>query len=574
MRSWKNKLLILTVISFLSLAGCDPNDFELPTWEVDVFAPLIDEIFDFNDISFPSESRISETDSNDVVVLAYMGNDTTPTVRELLGLLDFEKNFTLPGLPGELDDFQLLVPFLANQLNIDAGDFNNLPPFQKGSTEQGFAVGLFQSSKFKKGQLIVELENRFPFTIDSGLEIIISNKQSGETIFTHIVPQPILPNGTYTAPSQSLKNITVENDVMISLVNFSSQGGTNLSIIPTDQVLVRLELQNLVLKSAVISPDSVQSLTSEFPLAFEIPSGAQITSATIDTGSINVSLEEELAVGLELKVRLLSFTNNGSPLVLDLENKSQVKDLSGLNVDFTLSQPPFNQLLTEITLSTSSSNPIEITFNRPIKGSIQVSSLGLDLIEGYFGKYSASVSDSLEVDFFSKIRSGEIFFTAPEIVLEIDNELGVPVKIKQAQIVGINPLRSGDKEFTIGNSLDGLVIKAAATPGESAKTIIRISRTTETEFEAFISLIPSNIRFDFEMQVGTGKPDLNQFVGKDNKVRISFQFRLPLILELNQLVISDTLAFNLGLGVGKNKLLSGSLISTSLSLFPFELGFQ
>ncbi len=162
----------------------------------------------------------------------------------------------------------------------------------------------------------------------------------------------------------------------------------------------------------------------------------------------------------------------------------------------------------------------------------------------------------------------------PEIVLVIDNELGVPVKIKEAQIVGRNPMRSGDEEFTIGKSLDGLVINAAATPGESAKTIIRISKTTETEFEAFISLIPSNIRFDFEMQVGTGKPDLNQFVGKDNKVRISFQFRLPLIFELDQLVISDTLAFNLGLGVGKNKLLSGSLISTSLSSFPFELSFQ
>ena len=170
-------------------------------------SPLIDEIFDFNDISFPSESRISETDSNDVVVLAYMGSDTSQTVGELLGLLDFEKNFTIPGFPGELEDFQILVPFLANQLNIKAGNFNNLPPFQKGSTELEFGVELFQSSKFKKGQLIVELENRFPFTIDSGLEIIISNKQSGETIFTHIVPQLILPNGTYTAPSQSLKNI-------------------------------------------------------------------------------------------------------------------------------------------------------------------------------------------------------------------------------------------------------------------------------------------------------------------------------------------------------------------------------
>jgi len=204
MRSWKIKSSILTVIALVGIASCDPNDFELPTWEVEVFAPLIEDRFNFNDISFPSESRISETDSNDVIVLAYMESDTTQTVREVLGLVDFKENFTLLGLPGDIEDLELFVPFTSNQLDVDLGNFNNLPPFQKQSTELEFAIEVPISSTFKKGKLKIEFENRFPFTIDAGLEITIANIQNGETIYTHMVPQPILPDQTYVAPRQYL----------------------------------------------------------------------------------------------------------------------------------------------------------------------------------------------------------------------------------------------------------------------------------------------------------------------------------------------------------------------------------
>jgi hypothetical protein len=174
-------------------------------------------------------------------------------------------------------------------------------------------------------------------------------------------------------------------------------------------------------------------------------------------------------------------------------------------------------------------------------GGFQIQNFEFAFVKGFLGRDTFDVPrDTIEMDFASKWKQGQLQFTNPKMVLTIDNSIGFPVKAIQrvTDILTIN-----GKQLTLQSPLSkGIDINypTFSEIGKSKRTIITLDKNN-SNLADILSANPIAIDYDID---GVTNSDINTtptgFLTDSSNFKLQVTVDLPIEGTAKDFTIADT----------------------------------
>lgn len=567
--------VLVFVICLSASLSCDPTDFELPALQAHLYVPIIDLELGLKDLVLADTTSTLNEDSAGLVSLNYRLSDSR-TLEELLPINDEEEEFTIPGLSPEINDIDVEIPLDAAMLEIVPGYYAELPPIEK-DYETEMHIREFLKAEFKSGAIQLEMQNDFPFVISSGLVVELLNEGEEEPFFMFELPESILPGDIYTFASADLSNKHLTGEVTFRILDFSTDGGTNVTIHPGDKLLVSISFYDMALHEAVfVKPEfTLPSVNLTFPLRFA--TGALVEKLRIDHGNILFDIPG-LTSFIVVQVTLPTATQDGKPVSFILGNSKTEISLENLEFDLSTLDPPYNRFPIEFQLMHNEAvDTVLVSYGIPLEGRVMIFDVDYDYLKGYLGQMNDKLYESIELDFFNQVQSGELLFNNPQITMTFTNEVGAGGTLQDdgegLYIRGSNQRLYGDRTATIGRSLEGLTILGASTPEKPGISTIILDEDSEPEFNELFTIFPTLLEARIPVIIGTDVVDMNQYLDDSSRLILDMEMELPLNVAADRLIISDTSEIISDIQNRRNAI-SGDFQLSIESYFPLELEMQ
>ncbi|QSE95866.1 hypothetical protein [Fulvivirga lutea] len=560
-----------------------PDDIEVPAWEAEFLFPLVNAAFNIEDVTL-SDSLFLREDSIGALTLVYISSEDSVRLLELFEIPDQTFDIDLPGIPNTIPDFDFGGTIGLQDLGLEAGTIISIPPIDFPELQLPIDItDVFIEAEFESGFINFSLENGLPVTIKSGAAVILKNASDNSEVATLPVITDILPGQVYTLPTPvSLNNKIVEGNLMIELQNLSTNGASNVDVLPTDQLSLSFSIEDIAFREATLTVPAFNFDITDQTFEFELPNNAQITELVTNSGllSLNVSYGNSLPITIEFEFPHIRNPNGILMPAIQLENSANTQvDFANTTADLT-SNGLFNanSIVLNVNVSSpGSASPITIDFESRVTGAISLQNLSIHSVFGYLGYYQDLLEGFAEIDFFDQVSSGSISFNDPKVIVNISNELGVTVGFLDNQELYVrarnNRLFPG-VEVNMRESLTDFIINGATSVGEKQQSQLVIGGANEPSFGEFISLLPKQVDYSFPIFIGTENVDYNQFVIDTSQVKGNIQIEMPLDLQSKDLTITDTLDFDIEIDTEYAEFIEGVLTNKVENYFPLEFLLQ
>ncbi|MBU2018980.1 MAG: hypothetical protein KJ941_04975 [Bacteroidetes bacterium] len=340
---------------------------------------------------------------------------------------------------------------------------------------------------------------------------------------------------------------------------------------------INRELYKLGLNSFVGIPDT--STFSEFKSNFtvNIPPGftfinqveedelmmgeVELERVKIQTGKFHVRLENPFETKVIFKLTLPDVKINGVNFVAlatappgSLSNPSISDFTFAINqADISLKGTSGNKVNTIQSMVEVTSDPagptVQATSQHVTRVTSSFKEMVLDYAQGYFGQQKLKDTLELKVDLFKKVESGMLDFSNAELNLELKNSAKVIGKINVHSIEGKNK--------------NGNIVQLQ-------NSNLNVNRNINTAVGSYGNYTPSKLNYDFNSQNSNLEQFLENLIS-DLKVIYTYElnpygnisgsfdeafgneiftinanFKMPLNIGIDELVVGDTVALNFG----------------------------
>ncbi len=336
---------------------------------------------------------------------------------------------------------------------------------------------------------------------------------------------------------------------------------------------------------------------------YNFPNGIQLKKAIIRSGTVQIKMENTVRQPIDYHYQLSSATKNGhildtvfhipsgDPISGSLNNPGVLTatlDLSGYTIDFTgISYNKYNTLIETYTVSVSASaQPLDtIFFRQGFASYFSFKGIIPQYAVGYFGNQTINVGpDTTSFNIFNTIKSGMLNLNSAKINLRIDNEFGVAMRATINSLSSISTANSQTVTLNSSNSTplaSPLNINAALNTGTGSSSLpktITINNINTPSLTNFIGILPNKLAYKLTAQINPGV-NPNQSLGNDfgyygTAFKAYMDADIPLYFSASNLILADTVAFNIS-GVNQLKNINrGQLILTATNSYPFSINLQ
>jgi hypothetical protein len=259
-------------------------------------------------------------------------------------------------------------------------------------------------------------------------------------------------------------------------------------------------------------------------------------------------------------------------------NKTEIF-IDNLSIDLSSKSPYYNVLPIELELVFNNEfESIEVDFNQPLDGKIEISNIDYDYMTGYLGQSNEILEEQVELSIFSRVQEGILEFDDPQIMVEISNGAGAMALVRDdgegLYVKGKNERLYGDQEVSIGGSLEGFVLNPALEPGTPQVSVLEMNKLSEPDLGAFFSLLPTQVSARIPVLAGTSDPRLDQFLEDDALIELNLGVFLPLNIAADRFILTDTSDYKIQNDPEKFQIQSAIFLGRYESQFPLELSFQ
>lgn len=567
-----------------TLNSCDPSDFSLPAYNADFYVPMLNIELSTSDLMLADTLELFREDSTGLVSLYYNASESRK-LEDIAPISDTKENFTIPGIPGDIPDFEVKFPVFPILLNIDTGFYQVFDP-APFNYEGKVDIQEFISAHFDKGLIELEIKNNFPFILDAGLVIELQNEGEEVPFFQFNLDTDLHPGESYIFENQTLDNKYLTNSFIVRIVDLHISGGTNIIIDPFNNINIDISFQQISLDKATFKqPDiEIPGFKIDLPLIFSI--GSRINKGRLDGGFLSFEIPEIDPV-FTLTLRFPTVQQDGHPFTLNFNGNKMEASLNGVEIELLtrvidtlfIQDTLYNILPVEIQLGFNDAlETFDIEFNKALSGQIAITDIDYDYLLGYLGRLYDLLEIHEEPDIFDPIRFGSLGFEDPRITIGISNGIGATGQIyddgKGVYIKGKNERLHGDTEISFGNSLNGFTLPPAFAKGSPSYSVYTLSQENEPGFRQFLSIFPTTIDVRIPVSAGTSEIEMDQFLYDDDLIGVDLGLELPLSVSADRLIISDTIEFALDINAEKYEVLRMSLEARFQNYFPLELTFQ
>jgi len=545
-----NKILVSTLLVFLFLSSCTLHEPSIPAWDTQWTVILPTEDFVMSEIIEEDSLLSADTTLSGIPIISFSMKDSS----------DWQ-NITQDDLSLDPDDQDYVVPI--GQIKIDSPpeltsdsvkmtDYsppewlvNNdtIPPFSQfniNPPDQEMAFDEFNRVKIDSGSVWITFHNNMVVTIKSGMEIDLYNNGPGNGLIGTFVFIEDIPGGS-AVKSQPLDLAGKEISNLIRLEYDIPIAGSDTSMIKDDDFRDSYFFVNVAMGDLKVDWAEAQIPSQEFTQSDSVDTSEEkdrLRQAEINSGSIDISLENNLAIDAHIKLILPDFTKDDQTKTVfaDIpagQNYTQQVSLDGWTISNHKNPGEFvdyifYNVFAEID---STENYVLIRSTDSVDVNIQINTLYFNSVIGSIDTVTLEI-DPTEVDgpdFFEEFGSG---LRLEDLVMTMDfeNQIDFPLNLD----LTITAEREEDGVITDSRSISLQRVIQRSSVSQHTEIILDKDATTPSIVD-LLEILPSTIRVSGEGYiVGEGAVELDQ------GVRIKYSVESPLTLKLDNPVARES----------------------------------
>ncbi len=518
--------------------GCDITEPKAPSWEVEYNIPLLDEWIDIIDLigedafsSFGGDSLffIEFEESLDPIEI---GSDISigglnQSVAMSMG------NFTVPAIPAQPVNIGLNVLFPGlpppTGFPIPAIPSFSVPPNTVVPFGSGFSG--FSQVTIESGTMTVSVTNSTKLTF-SALSVRLLDAPTDSTVLNIDVAGGVpIVHGETRVINPSLAGKSLGNNLKVE-ISGTSEVGTNILIDGSEEIVVQVSIGQMTVSSATAE---IGEIDFDFSDTVTLPGDATITAATLASGTFTLSLDNQLAIPLELSIEMPNLTDDfGTPIsfLLDPQPGQQLTDMRDLS-DHTLvpgNDGMGNQTL-ELSINVHSPGSggalVTLSADDSLSVTASMTDLVLASIQGILDSTTVTIpeetfdlaSDSGNI--LDELRS--VNLTDVELEFTVRHSIGFPASLVLT-LVG----EGGTPDPVTLNIEFDLLPGTPAAPDTSTEVL----NGGNSNIVEFLNAFPETIRYSGSFTVGDGVTVGS--VSSTSSLEADFRFSLPLAFDIVQ----------------------------------------
>ncbi len=176
----------------------------------------------------------------------------------------------------------------------------------------------------------------------------------------------------------------------------------------------------------------------------------------------------------------------------------------------------------------------------------------------------------IDLNFNTLLGDGSVYFANPSMTLFVTNYWDIPSRFRFIDFYYF------EEENSVGIPVTGSAVTDwtdIATPASFGDSIIQeiVLDTATSNIDDMISALPHHITFGAEFETVPGDP-YNLPAGSVNKLRV--EVNVPLELSLSNVLLTDTMDFDLDVNTDSTKINSLSINFAALNGFPLGMNTQ
>ena len=549
-----NKILVSTLIFLVFLSSCSIHEPSLPAWDTQWTVVLPTEDFVMSEVIEEDSMLTADTTLSGIPIISFSMSDSSDwqnITQDDLSLDPDNQQYVVPigqikidSPPALTSDSVMMIEFFPPELLQYAQMHNDtIPPFLEftiNPPDHEMAFDDFSRVSVDSGSVWITFYNNMLLTIKSGMEIDIYNNGPGNGLIGTFVFNEDIPGGT-EVKSQPLDLAGREITNMIRLQYDITIAGSDTSMI----------LNNDFNKSYFFVVVSMADLKVDWAEA-KIPSQEfsqrdsvdvreeddRLRQADINTGSIDISLANNLAIDAHIQLVLPDFTKNGQTKTVYADIPAGQDYFHQVNLDgWTISNHKnpgefidfiYYDVEAEID---STKDYVLISSTDSVDVDIQINTLYFNSVEGTIDTVTIEI-DPTEVegpDFFEEFESG-LRLSDLVMTMDFENQIDFPLNLT----LSITAEREEDGVITASESLTLQRVIQRSSVSEHTEIILDKNSTTPSIVD-LLEILPTTIRVSGDEYIaGDGAVELNQ------GVRVKYLVESPLTLNLENPVSRDT----------------------------------
>ena len=560
----KKLMSVPLVILILLLASCikDNLDFDILSDRISynptLLLPLAHGNLTLGNLLEHDDSTVFFDADNTITLVFREDSVFSVTLNEMLELPLPDPIFrTFRTDPVRLDDFSTLTSIslgdIAGRINEPEASviqnaegntavFPQVPRQDPG----GMATAVLENLEyvlFASGELEMTARNNLP--VEVNMEIRLLNEPAG-TEAGRFVYENLGPGESATIGSP-LEGVTVTQNLTIEVLGFSTSSSSNEVLIDlSDDIELEINSNDLVVikGKAMIAKTMLDTAGDAMVLNFE--EDVELEELNIKEGVVHYAVDN-VSGGLTMDVALTNVTRDGNTCGFEIISDGAGGRTEGayklLDADIGLDDRV--RLVMEYTLYVGSDSNEMVEFDLSGESAdldIWFSDFMIGHTSGYLGQgeFDLEIEDfMIDHDLFNKI-SGDFRLTSPLIRIFYENSGGIPSELSLNMTA-----RSADrtrqanlfdeerKKFTIGYPDEPF----GSFSGEY------LIESGSSNIIGFASLPPSVFRVNASVLMNPQGPGgAANFITSESSALMGMEFELPLDMQLNSLVLTDTMS--------------------------------
>lgn len=563
-------LLLLIPVFFTSCI----KDYEPPEWEVDALTPVFYSSLNIYDIINDTSVTGDQGDSVSIVFQEKLAEITIDTLIQM-DIKPFRRNVKLDSIHlnkqtvqntiflGEIIEDQGLAGMLPDGSTL----FFNIPSFNVDlAPDTVDASDYFHVITLEKGTLMVTIINELPAEIQN-IDYSITNLNSGDTIHSGSFPQ--IAAHSMVMDSADLAGKVVEGKMMVHFSQVTVgeiPSGTQIDY--SDSLSIKAEIKDMKIYSAeaIFPAQTIINHKNLVLLEDMVDTTRQDTiklrEANIREGLLRIQVISTIDQESYFTYRIPNATRYGVPFkeymtvppappggnieqIFTYDFDNYHFDLTGKSGQDTVNAF-YNELIGEID---SIGRHVFLSLEDSVKVVVEMLEIKPSYAGGYLGQQDFMLGpDSTSFDVFHYFDIDSLGLKGTRIDLVVENGIGMEGQLQINAITAINSKTGGIRQLDLSSVPNPFRVERATDhPLQASSTTFRLD-DYNSNISDLISLLPDKFYYDFGVLTNPDGPtgNLDNFARSEKGLNTFLKAVIPLNIKANNLILSDTIAFNKG----------------------------
>jgi hypothetical protein len=421
------------------------------------------------------------------------------------------------------------------------------------------ASNLFDSAVLVSGQAQVWAINHLPVTIAAGSVCTVSDTIDGQVhVLQTVVFDSIPANDSIYVPIPLIpQKISSRLAFNVGHINTEASHGKIL-IDTSNNIQLRVAVGGMHVSEAwaKFPNQSIVNQTNDITFNFN---DRKFTYIEARSGFLHISISNSVPQPLYLQYTLVgAFNKLGQPLTeyttvsaagpLGPGVVDTLLDITGYSINLTgKNGNNFNTYTQQVITNLDSTGQTQhITLADSLNVKYELENIKPNYIKGYLGKDTVTNVDSSAFSFLSIFKSGSLNLQSVNMNFSVSNDIGEGGQIKINSLSAYSPV-NGTKTLSSTLLNQPLNIKPATDfPLTPAVTTYSLNNSN-SNIKDLIGILPNQLNYNISVRtnVNGNNNQYREFAYLQSGLTVSLDAKIPLSLIANNLVLMDTIGFNL-----------------------------